>query len=150
MQNQMILIIFFVIRENMRLKHRCPFKWNRRYNNEPVAWLNYRLNYRQLCISKPFVSPVFTYWAASWQNQQNGCAPSEDSDQPGHPPSLIRVFAVRSVGSKGPNVSSCGQRRLGGCPGWSESSLSAHSFCWFCHVAARFLLHCWNPRYFGA
>ena len=25
------------------------------------------------------------------------CAPSEDSDQPGHPPSLIRVFAVRSM-----------------------------------------------------
>ena len=25
-------------------------------------------------------------------------APSEDSDQSGHPPSLIRVFAVRSVG----------------------------------------------------
>ena len=31
---------------------------------------------------------------ASWQNQR-GCAPSKDSDQPGHPPSLIRVFAVR-------------------------------------------------------
>ena len=27
------------------------------------------------------------------------CAPSEDSDQAVHPPSLIRVFAVRSVGS---------------------------------------------------
>ena len=27
------------------------------------------------------------------------CAPSEDSDQPVHTPSLIRVFAVRSVGS---------------------------------------------------
>ena len=40
------------------------------------------------------------------------CAPSEDSDQPGHPSSLIRVFAVRSIGSLGPNVSSCGQRRL--------------------------------------
>ena len=26
---------------------------------------------------------------------QSGCAPSENSDQPGHPPSLIRVFAVR-------------------------------------------------------
>ena len=26
------------------------------------------------------------------------CAPSEDSDQPGHPPSLIRIFAVRSMG----------------------------------------------------
>ena len=27
--------------------------------------------------------------------------------------------------------------RLGGCPGWFESSLGAHSFCWFCHVAAQ-------------
>ena len=26
--------------------------------------------------------------------------------------------------------------RLGGCPGWSESSLGTHSFCWFCHVVA--------------
>ena len=35
-------------------------------------------------------------WAATWQNQQGERAPSEDSDQPGHPPSLIRVFAVRT------------------------------------------------------
>ena len=34
-------------------------------------------------------------WAATWQNQQSECASREDSDQPGHPPSLIRVFAVR-------------------------------------------------------
>ena len=54
-------------------------------------------------------------WATSWQNQQNECVPSEDSDQPGHPPSLIRVFAVHSMGSWGPKVSSCGQRRL-----WSD------------------------------
>ena len=27
--------------------------------------------------------------------------------------------------------------RLGGCPGWSESLLGAHSCCWFCHVAAQ-------------
>ena len=26
--------------------------------------------------------------------------------------------------------------RLGGCPGWSESLLGTHSFCWFCHVVA--------------
>ena len=26
--------------------------------------------------------------------------------------------------------------RLGGFPGWSESSLGAHTFCWFCHVVA--------------
>ena len=43
------------------------------------------------------------------------CAPSEDSDQPGHPPSLIRVFAVRSKDSQGPKLSSRGQRKL-----WSD------------------------------
>ena len=41
---------------------------------------------------------------------QNDCAPSENSDQPGHPPSLIRVFAVRILGIH---------------PAWSESSLCA-------------------------
>ena len=30
--------------------------------------------------------------------------------------------------------------RLGGCPGWSESSLGAHSFCWFCQVTAHMFL----------
>ena len=27
--------------------------------------------------------------------------------------------------------------RLGGCPGWSESSLGAQPHCWFCHEAAQ-------------
>ena len=69
------------------------------------------------------------------------CAPSEDSDQPGHPSSLIRAFAVRSLGSWGPMVSLCGQRRL-----WSDwadvqADLSlrwAHRlFCWFCRAATQ-------------
>ena len=34
-------------------------------------------------------------WSATCQNQQNGCASSEDSDQPRHPHSLTRLFAVR-------------------------------------------------------
>ena len=54
--------------------------------------------------------------------------PSKDSDQPGHLPSLIRIFAVCSMGSLGPKLSSCGQRRLirlGACPGLSESLLGA-------------------------
>ena len=41
-------------------------------------------------------------WAATWQNQQSERAPSEDSDQPGHPPSLIRVFACAQWVAKGP------------------------------------------------
>ena len=32
--------------------------------------------------------------------------------------------------------------RLGGCPGWSESSLGAQTHCWFCHVAAQMDLEC--------
>ena len=47
-------------------------------------------------------------WAATRQNKQSECAPSEDwSDW---------VDAQ----------------------GWPESSLGAHSLCWFCHVAAHF------------
>ena len=47
-------------------------------------------------------------------------AHGEDADQPGNPPRLTRVFAVRSIKSHESKVSSCGQLRLirlGGCPG---------------------------------
>ena len=33
-------------------------------------------------------------WAASWQTKKMTCAPSKDSDQSGHLPSLIREFDV--------------------------------------------------------
>ena len=46
---------------------------------------------------------------------------------------LIRVFAVHM---KKPWALSYPLSALGGCPGWSESSLGAHLFCWFCHVVA--------------
>ena len=39
--------------------------------------------------------PFYHKWATTWQNQQNECAPSDDWNQPGHLPNLIRVFAVR-------------------------------------------------------
>ena len=56
-----------------------------------------------------------TKWAVTWQNQQSECAPSEDSDQPGHPPSLIRVFAVRMKKHCVLSYPSSTQRRL-----WSD------------------------------
>ena len=68
------------------------------------------------------------------------CAPSEDSDQPGHPPSLIRVFAVRMKKSWVLSYPLSAQRRLirlGRCPGWSEISLDRMPFCWFCHEVAQ-------------
>ena len=43
------------------------------------------------------------------------CAPSEDSDQPGHPPSLIRVFAVRMKKDWVPSSPLSAQWRL-----WSD------------------------------
>ena len=70
---------------------------------------------------------------------QNKCVPSEDSNLPGHPPSLIRVSAVCMKKAWVLSYPLSAQRRLirlGRCPGWSESSLDAHSLCCFCHVVA--------------
>ena len=53
--------------------------------------------------------------AASWQNQKCGCAPSEDSDQSGHLPSLIRVLAVRMKKAWVLSYPLSAQRRL-----WSD------------------------------
>ena len=58
------------------------------------------------------------------------CAPCENSDQPGHLPSLIRVFAIRMKKHWVLSYPSSLLRtliRLGGCPGWSESSLGVHT-----------------------
>ena len=66
---------------------------------------------RQMChritsVSLTLISDYIPriHWAISSQNQLNGCALSEDSAQPGRPPSVIRVFAVRSIGSSAPNL----------------------------------------------
>ena len=51
------------------------------------------------------------------------------SDQPGHLPSLIRVFAVHMKKAWVLGYPLSAQQRLirlGGCPGWSEASLGAH------------------------
>ena len=76
------------------------------------------------------------------KNNKMTFAPSEDSDQPGHPPNLIRVFAVRSTDSQGPNGPSCEQRRLWSDWADAQADLSlrwAHRlFCWFCRAAAHY------------
>ena len=80
-------------------------------------------------------------WAASWQNQQNGmCAQQRlrsawafaQSDQ-------SSLCTWRKLGPKLPiECTAKTLIRLGRCPGWSETSLGAQSFCWFCHEAAHF------------
>ena len=71
------------------------------------------------------------------------CAPSKDSDQPGHLCSLYRVFAVCSKGNWGTKISSCKQRRLWSDWADTQADLSLHwahqSFCWFCCALAHLL-----------
>ena len=78
-------------------------------------------------------------WATSWENQQNGmCAQrrlrsdwaSAQSDQ------SLRCPHEETLGPWLPTECTAKTLiRLGGCPGWSESSLGAQSLCWFCHEA---------------
>ena len=73
------------------------------------------------------------------------CAPSEDSDQPGHPPSLIRVFAV--IMKKPWTLSyplSTLWRLWSDWVGWLIWGFRwvQRSFCWFCREAAHFIKHC--------
>ena len=86
-------------------------------------------------------------WAATWQNQQNDCAPSKDSDQPGHPPSLIRVFAVRMKKPLALSYLLSAQRRLYNQTGrmhrliWVFAGRTCH-FVFFCRVVA----HMWHTK----
>ena len=94
----------------------------------------------------------YCIWATVWQNQQNGMCTqqrlrsalaSAQSDQ------SFRCLHAESLGPLLPIEHTAKTLiRLGGCPGWSESSLGTQSLCWFCHVAAH-LLRCtpednWN------
>ena len=65
------------------------------------------------------------------------CAPSEDSDQPGHPPSLIRVFAVRTKKAWVLSYPLSARRRLWSVWADAQADLNlrwARSH-WFCHEA---------------
>ena len=110
----------------------------------------------------------------NYKTNKMACAPSEDSDQPGHLPSLIRVFAVHmkkawvlryplspqrrlAVHMKKARVLSyplSAQRRLWS--DWADAQADLNlrrapmPFCWFCHEAAQMLtehslqIHIWK------
>ena len=63
------------------------------------------------------------------------CAPSEDSDQPGHLPSLIRVFTVHMKKALVLSYPLSTQRRLWSDWADAQADLRLHwvhrSFCWF-------------------
>ena len=68
-------------------------------NLKRISWIPKNYN-NMFCMERKDQSPSFVNrrswtqghkWAASWQNQQNDFGPSEDSNQPGHLPSLISL-----------------------------------------------------------
>ena len=87
----------------------------------------------------------FTFELEHGNTNKMTCAISDDSGLSGHPPSLIRVFVVRCIGSYCPKLPSVGQRRLW--PDWADLSLRwAHmSFVGF--VLLRIILLLKQPRY---
>ena len=93
------------------------------------------------------LSPIITNKPPHDKTNIMTCAPSEDSDQPVHPPNLIRVFAAPQWVAYDPSFLHADSED------WSDladaqADLSlrwAHMpLCWFCHEAAQMSL--W-PQY---
>ena len=92
------------------------------------------------CSSKVWSAKI---WVASWQNQQNDCVPSKDSDQPEHLPSLIRVFACVQWVAKDPSflhADSKDSDQIGSMPRLIYLRWAQMPFCWFCSETAHFIL----------
>ena len=64
------------------------------------------------CVAVHLKIVTGTYEPPHDKTNKMACAPSEDSDQPGHSPSLIRVFAVRMKKAWVPSYLFIVQRRL--------------------------------------
>ena len=73
---------------------------------------------------------IFLFEPPQDKTNKKTCVPSEDSDQPEHPLSLNRIFAVCAKDSQGHKASLCGQWRL------IRLCLGHRSFCWFFHAVA--------------
>ena len=93
---------------------------------------------------KDFLALPLKFKLAYGKTNKMACAPSEDSDQPGYPPSLIRVFAVRTKKAWILSYPLSAQRRLWS--DWTDAQADpslrwAHMpFCWICHALAQFYL----------
>ena len=109
---------------------------------QKMSWAIWNdLSYKEVEVC--FYASILLIWASSWQNQQRECAPSEDSDQPGHPPSLIRVFAVRMKKAWTLSCPLSAQQRLWSDWADAQADLSlhwAHSHI-VCFVTRRLIYH---------
>ena len=112
-----IIEMFLKGTENLQIRLSGMLKWN---------WIS--KNQRQHYFFQSVYSVLIVIWAASWQNRRNGmCAQrrlrsawaSAQSDQSLRYALNGYAFLIWTVKTL---------IRLGGCPGWSESSLGAQSY----------------------
>ena len=68
-------------------------QWKLETQISPV-WADATVDLVSLLVAQVMLWPQLI-WAATWQNQQNECAPSEDSDQPGF---FFFLFVMRFYG----------------------------------------------------
>ena len=83
-----------------------------RFIRSCISWTQYTMGILFIC-SYIHVSWIFgseCIWAATWQNQQNGCAPSEDSDQRSPPPTSPRSQRHLEISNKMESFPSYGSR----------------------------------------
>ena len=77
-----------------------PTKWHVRpakthFVGFVMRWFIYRMKSHKILLYGISAITQSNQMVTNTQNNKMACAPSKGSDQPGHPPSLIRVFAVR-------------------------------------------------------
>ena len=102
------------------------------------SWLSV---YRNIPVTGLHVSALWVIgWARAWQNQQNDQCPQQRLGS-GHPPSLIRVVAVRMKKSWVLSYPLSTQRRLWSNWADTQADLSPRwvhwTFCWCCHAVAQ-------------
>ena len=89
------------------------FHYMSRYMTKPTQWV---------CVQRRLRSA----WASAQSDQSLHC-PHEEILGPYLPNERTAKTLMTLI-------------RLGGCLGWSESSLGAYSLCWFCHVVAHIII----------
>ena len=92
-------------------------------------------------VSKFFTFVWYTFEPPHEKTSKMTCAPSEDTGQPGHPPSLIRIFAVSMKKAWVLSYPLSAQQSL-----WSDWEVAQADlslrwvhmpFYWFCHEVAQ-------------
>ena len=69
-----------------------PLGTNVDVNRKPLSFCPFVAGLKK-CFEVRFLYTFFSYFTI-WATNKMACAPSKDSDRPGHPASLIRVIAV--------------------------------------------------------